>query len=187
MDFTDINPVTAIGVTFAIGYAVYRAWNPDENDEGKNEDGPVYKPMNIKSKNDKNMKEIIKEYLQKEGCNPQVDEEGDLLFKYQGGTFILHGYDSNDGYLKISMPQIYEVPDDMRIQAFEAANHTSLMFKVAKTLVCGKYVWIMFEQLEYTGEKVDEFVPLVLDILFSSRQEFYEYLEKTAEQEEKES
>jgi hypothetical protein len=81
------------------------------------------------------VRQVYLDHLAEEGYRPTVDEDGDVRFKHEGGTyFILQNSDEN--YLQVLFPNFWSIesPDELRAvdRAVSAVNDR---FKVAKFYV----------------------------------------------------
>ena len=125
-----------------------------------------------------NLKEMMKEYLQKEGFRPEEDEFG-IDFKCEGRSFVFI-YDNNDErYFRLMMPAIYEVTDENRDIVLHALNATNTEMKVVKAYTPVPHaVWVGFEILVDSTPVLEDLVPRALNMLRTARQTFYEAIEK---------
>ncbi|MBQ3732339.1 MAG: YbjN domain-containing protein [Bacteroidales bacterium] len=118
--------------------------------------------------------EMVLNYLKEQGLCPQVDDDGDIIFKYQMLTFIYFENDEDEKFFRLALPGIYDVTEDNRISVLEAANEVNKRLKVAKVFIPNNDVWVSAETLMDDTPELDDFVPRILNILLGSRQTFYE-------------
>lgn len=74
-------------------------------------------------------------YLASEGYRPEVDRDGDVAFKYEGGNYYL-SVDEDDTYFRLVYPNFWSIesPEELR-RAYEAASRATERIKVAKVYV----------------------------------------------------
>jgi hypothetical protein len=118
--------------------------------------------------------EMVLNYLKEQGLCPQVDDDGEIIFKYQMLTFIYFENDEDEKFFRLALPGIYDVTEDNRISVLEAANEVNKRLKVAKVFIPNNDVWVSAETLMDDTPELDDFVPRILNILLGSRQTFYE-------------
>ncbi|GLW64028.1 hypothetical protein Arub01_22720 [Actinomadura rubrobrunea] len=85
--------------------------------------------------------------LQKEGFRPEVDDDGDIVFKFEGGWYyIFPGED--DMYFHLIYPNFWPIEsEEERARALLAANEATRETKVAKVFLAGngENVWATAE------------------------------------------
>ena len=125
-----------------------------------------------------NLKELMMQFLQKEGFCPKEEEYG-IDFKCEGRvyTFI---YDSEDEqYFRLMMPNIFDVTDENRDIVLKALNDTNSEMKVVKAYTpIPNAVWISFEVLVDSTPVLGDIVPRALGMLRGAQRTFYEAIEK---------
>ena len=123
--------------------------------------------------------ELMMDFLKKQGFCPEVDEDnGNIIFKFQMCTFIFVNNDEDEEFFQLAFPSIFNITEENREMAMEAANKVNSEMKVAKVIIAGETsVWILFEILLDHSPEVDTIVPRALGILQHARQEFYEALQ----------
>lgn len=100
-----------------------------------------------------------------------------LLFKFQGGGFIIVENDEDPNFLQIAMPNIYEAKSAAdRIACLEAANKVNYKIKVGKAMIHQDgEVWLMSEVLlDYTTPQFEDIFFRLLQILIGMRTAFKE-------------
>ena len=122
-------------------------------------------------------KDLVLDFLRKEGFLPEVAENGNVVFKYQMTTFVFFVDENDEGFFQLAMPHIYDVTEDNRELVLEAANRVNQSLKVMKACVVDNSVWLMFEILLDATPDVKDIMPRALSILMGSRQAFYQELD----------
>jgi hypothetical protein len=88
-------------------------------------------------------------FLREEGYRPEVDKDGDIVFKYEGGTYIVFVD------FRIVYPNFYHIGDEVeRQKVLRAADYATGSTKVGKVFTVRDRVWGSVE------------------LLFSSKEEF---------------
>lgn len=117
------------------------------------------------------------EYLRSEGFLPQIDEKnGNILFKYQSATFIFFNNDEDEEFFQLAFPGIYAVTEENRELILEAMNKVNDSTKVAKAIIVGEKVWLLFETILDHSPEVGSIIQRALSILQYARERFYEVL-----------
>ena len=118
--------------------------------------------------------ELVKTWLSNEGFRYEIDEDGDLKFRYQGANLWVM-QDPNDAlFLRIAMPYIYEVDND-RAKVLEAINGVNAEMKVVKGFVLENGgVWLSKEMYIDSSPDIEDFLERCLDILLAGQRRFYD-------------
>lgn len=121
-----------------------------------------------------NQKEIIFEQLCAMGFDPV--ELGNLgyAFKYEELNYLYMPDDNDEQFLRIAVPQLYDVTDENRIAVLEAMHDTGLMLKYSK--VCIMYedaVWAIYEHRLSTCEDLGEILEHIIRVLEATAQVFH--------------
>ncbi|MCR4878065.1 MAG: YbjN domain-containing protein [Bacteroidales bacterium] len=122
--------------------------------------------------------EMVFEYLKEQGFCPKVDEDGDIVFKFQMLTFVYFEDDDDERFFRFGVPNIFQVTDDNRMMVLEAVNELNTMIKVVKAFVVRNSVWLSTESLLDGTPQLDDIVPRLLDILFHARLKFAQLIEE---------
>lgn len=119
--------------------------------------------------------DLVKEWLANEGYKSTIDEDGDIQFRYQG-AWMYTALDKDDPlYLKIIMPQIYELQDD-RIKVLETLNDLNARIKAMKGFIVENNVHLCIEMYIDSSPEIEDFFERCLDILVLSARIFHENL-----------
>jgi len=112
-------------------------------------------------------------FLKEQGLMPETLDNGNIVFKYQMRTFMYIENDEDSSFFQLSLPGIFDVTEDNREAALEAANQVTKSLKVAKAIVTDSEVWLLIECLLDSTPELEDIVPRFLDILMGAQQEFY--------------
>ena len=125
------------------------------------------------------MKDALFSYLQSEGLQPRIDDDGDIAFKYQMLNFCFLIDEDDNQFMRLVLPNIFGVDDNNRQEVLQACNAVSLGIKVAKAVILRQNVWIMCEQLVDSTPNYGDIVPRSLRILIDARKRFIEEIQKS--------
>lgn len=121
---------------------------------------------------------MVVKFLTEQGFCPKIDEDnGNIIFKYQMSTFIFINNDEDEEFFQLAYPGIFKVTEENRDLVFEAANKVNSSIKVAKVIVPGDDVWILFEVILDSSPEVGSIIERGLSILTHARQALYEALQ----------
>ena len=79
--------------------------------------------------------ELIIEKLKKLGLRPEIDEDGDIMVRYQMKRFFVIVGDEEDNYLSVLFPQFYEIEDGEQTLILATCNKLTRELKLAKVFV----------------------------------------------------
>ncbi|MBL8983321.1 MAG: hypothetical protein JNL26_14105 [Gemmatimonadetes bacterium] len=110
---------------------------PDRHQLPQHEDHAMTKEQKI---------EAFLEYLRTEGYVPTIDSDGDIKFKYEGGTYYLI-VDANDGeFYRLIYPNFWAIEGATeRSRVERAALQATAGTKVAKVFPVGENTWVSVE------------------------------------------
>ena len=123
------------------------------------------------------MLEQIFEYLQKEGFVPERTGNR-IRFKYQMFTIVVFGEENDENFLNITLPGIFDVNEDNRIDALEALNFVNDNTELVKLYIYDNEVWVGVEQLLDSTPDFGDIVPRTLNVLVDGRERFYKALKE---------
>ena len=108
--------------------------------------------------------ELVKEWLSNEGYKYEVDEDGDIRFKYQGKTLFCSADKNDEQFFRVFMPCVYELENN-RGKVLEAINTVSRDIKVMKAFLVEDNLWLSIEMFVDSSPEVDDFMERCLSIL----------------------
>ena len=113
--------------------------------------------------------EIYKEWLRSNGFRFE-ETPICLMFKYQGGNFIVANNNGDKNYFQLLFPCIDNVNDTQKVKALEALNTINRELKCIKgTLTEDNEVWLTTEIFVDHTPNVEDFFLRLLDILMAGR------------------
>lgn len=81
----------------------------------------------------------IMSILETWGYKPEVDEDGDIMFRYQLKTLYVVIGNEDDSYVSVMLPQFYEFEDGMETLVLAVCNKLTRDLKLAKVFVDTSY------------------------------------------------
>lgn len=116
--------------------------------------------------------EIYKEWLQTNGFRFEETPIG-LMFKYQGGNFIVADNSGDKNYFQLLFPRIDTVTEKEKFKALNALNVVNREIKCIKgTLTDDNEVWLTTEIFVDHTPNVEDFFLRLLDILMAGRAKY---------------
>lgn len=117
-----------------------------------------------------NICEVVKEWLSNEGYKYEIDQDGDIHFRYQGkNMYFTVSQDQDDKFFRIIMPNIYQIEDD-RVKVLETCNMISRDIKVVKAFEVQGYMWLAIEMFVDSTPEINDYFELCCDILIAAFQ-----------------
>lgn len=100
-----------------------------------------------------NKRELILRVIEGLGYKPQVDDDGDVMIRYQMKTiFVLVG-DEGDTYTLLTMPNFYDVEDGAEHIALAVCNKLTRDLRLAKVYVDQTFKYVSANcEFYYTDE-----------------------------------
>ena len=117
--------------------------------------------------------EMVFNYLKSQGLMPEFDERNNILFKYQMKTFLYFSDDNDEAFFNLTLPRIFDVTDENRMEVFEAINEVNETTKVVKLTIAGDSVWCATEIMMDSTPELNDLIPRLINILLNSQQKFY--------------
>lgn len=116
--------------------------------------------------------QIYKNWLRRNNTSYQETPFG-LLFKYQGGGFIIADNSNDSDYFQLIMPAIADVKGNL-FRVLKAANIVNREIKCVKCTITddNENVWLATEILLDQTPEIDSIMPRLLDILHGARMRF---------------
>lgn len=90
--------------------------------------------------------QTLLDHLQGEGFSAHLDEDGDIAFKREGLQYVLCFDESDPGYGKLLLPNVYEIEtQDELHRAHIAMDEINRQMKVVKIYTVRDRVWLTVE------------------------------------------
>lgn len=93
-------------------------------------------------------KEMYYKFLKEEGYLPRYDDDGDIVFKADGVTYLLFASESDEQYFRLALPSFWEIEDILEHhRMLNAAATVNADVKVVKIYPVENRVWASVEML----------------------------------------
>ncbi|VVE15489.1 hypothetical protein PPN31114_02877 [Pandoraea pneumonica] len=90
--------------------------------------------------------QTLLDHLQREGFSAHLDEDGDIAFKREGLQYVLCFDESDPGYGKLLLPNVYQIEtQDELHRALVAMDEINRQMKVVKIYTVRDHVWLTVE------------------------------------------
>jgi len=86
------------------------------------------------------------DFLSEEGYAPKIDKEGDVMFKYEGGVYLIIMDEKDEEFFRLVYPGFWPIESEAeREKAQLAALAATAETKVAKVFLVGDNTWATIE------------------------------------------
>ena len=83
----------------------------------------------------------VLDFLAEEGFRPKLDDDGDVVFKYEGGTYFVIAGHGDATVLTVLLPYFWPLEDAAeRTRAMEAAMHAQKSVQIGRVTVLDENV-----------------------------------------------
>ena len=89
--------------------------------------------------------ELYVQHLEQEGYKPRIDEDNDVIFKFEGMTLVLSNDDEDTPFFRLLLPNFWEIESEEEQQALRAMNAVNARLKVLKLVLVRGHVWASVE------------------------------------------
>lgn len=113
------------------------------------------------------------DFLKKEGFAPQIDEDGDILFKFEGYSYYIQVNDDDEQFFRIMLTNIWPIsgPEEMN-RVLIATDYSNSTSKTAKIFVVRNDVWITAELLIENPDSYQKVFMRALRLIQGGRNNF---------------
>lgn len=116
--------------------------------------------------------EMFLEYLRQEGFAPR-HEDDDVIFKYEGKTFMLACDDEDKPFFRLLLPAFWEIESEEEERSvLKALNVVNRRMKAFKVFAVNQNVWASVELFLDPFESFKLVLDRCLDLLVSGMHEF---------------
>jgi hypothetical protein len=77
----------------------------------------------------------IRDYLAEEGFRPCLDENGDVVFRFEGYVYLVECQEDDPAYVRVVLPAIYRIGEGEDERVREIANAVANTIKAVKPIV----------------------------------------------------
>jgi hypothetical protein len=118
--------------------------------------------------------DLVKNWLYSEGYKYEIDDDGDLKFKFNGHSMWCIPDPNDPLYLRIALVIGFE--DYNKDKMLDAANTVNKDIKAIKTFIANDSVWFSIEMYIDSSPELEDFLERCLNILLAGRQKFIEMI-----------
>lgn len=128
--------------------------------------------------------ELYQNFLRAEGYMPEVDGDGDVVFKKEGTTFFIDITENDAEYFRIVCPNFWPIEsDEERLRVLDACTKATARGKVAKIFIVRENVWASVEQFLSEPEQFKSIFERSMSALQNGIGLFVEEMRKDNEEE----
>jgi hypothetical protein len=123
------------------------------------------------------MQDMYVSYLKEQGYQPNIDSDGDVVFKAEGGTYYIIVDENDLGSFRILYPNFWSVESlDEKTKIYEVANYINRTTKVIKVFLNSRGDNTSMDVNIFIARPEDFKLHFqrMIDLLLSERREFRE-------------
>jgi len=109
--------------------------------------------------------DLVTAWLYNEGYKHEIDQDGDVHFRYQG-KHIYFTPDEDATYFRLIMPNVYQLENN-RVKVLEACNTITRQYKVLKAYLVEDRLWLSIEMFVDSTPEIGDFIERCCNILIS--------------------
>ncbi len=92
------------------------------------------------------LQQMYMTYLKASGYRPDLDSDGDVTFKHEGGNYIIQIHENDDGYFRLIYPNFWEIESEQEGEdVLVAGSATNSIVKCAKIFTVKDNLWAVVE------------------------------------------
>lgn len=111
-------------------------------------------------------KEIILQELNAMGYEPTEVESLGYVFCHEDKYFLYSPEDDDEEFLRIAIPQLYDVTEENRIDVIKALHETAYLIKYSKPVIMyTDSVWAIYEHKLVTTDNLSEILEHIIRVL----------------------
>lgn len=88
-----------------------------------------------KGSDDMNKQDLVMAALERMGLSPEVDNDGDIMFRYQLKTIFVMMGDNEEPYISMMLPQFHEIEEGKETLVLAVCNKMTRELKMAKVYI----------------------------------------------------
>ena len=155
-----------------------------ETDQTEGDDLPVFTPEPEENAVVAERKMKMLNYLKTEGYVPNLDSDGDIHFKYEGGHYFVCFNNEDTDFFRIIYPKFWSIDDEEEFaRVIHAADRATARTKVAKVFTVDNETWGSIELFISDFAQVEKFFPRMMSALKTAINTFLETMRSSAEEE----
>ena len=92
------------------------------------------------------LQKMYVDFLKDEGYKPEVDSDGDVLFKSEGKSYFINVVEDDPTYFRVVLANIWPIEsEEERVQCLVAVDHSNNRSKVTKSYIVKDNIWVGVE------------------------------------------
>jgi hypothetical protein len=124
--------------------------------------------------------QVYLDYLRREGYSPELDPDGDIKFKREGGTYYLMTEENDPTYFRLVFPNFWEIEsDDERSQILYAVGEVNADLKVIKLYPVRDNVWASVEMFLDPIENFQKVFNRAMNVLGEGVAQFRQFMTRS--------
>jgi hypothetical protein len=138
-------------------------------------------PLSAQTTKDQ-LQNMYLEYLTEQGYLPDIDEDGDIKFKYEGGTYYILVFETDLQYFELVYPNFWEIESQEELDMVKTViSYVNRSTKIAKIYLNSREdnVSVSAESLLTSPEDFKNCFSRLLSIIKSGRDKFRTEMNKT--------
>jgi hypothetical protein len=123
---------------------------------------------------------VYLDYLRREGYSPELDPDGDIKFKREGGTYYLMAEENDPSYFRLVFPNFWEIESDHeRNQILYAVGEVNADLKVIKLYPVRDNVWASVEMFLDPIENFQKVFNRAMNVLGEGVAQFRQFMTRS--------
>lgn len=123
--------------------------------------------------------QVYFDFLKKEGFVPQLDRDGDIVFKSEGRTYLVILDENDEVFFRLVFPNFWSIENEAeRMKVERAALIATANTKVAKVFPVGNNTWATIEMFAPSPENVLPVFLRSMSALMTAVNKFVEEMRK---------
>lgn len=125
--------------------------------------------------NKRELADMYVRFLQSEGYHPELDKDGDVVFKSEGKVYLIIADEKDPNYFRLIFPNFWSIDSEAeRQKVLVAADYATGRTKVAKVHTVQNNVWASTEMFFGKPEQFKEVFSRAMSALQASVANFVE-------------
>jgi hypothetical protein len=154
-------------------------------DKAKKASGKTDKPVKELTVKEKRQQTYMK-FLEANGYRPELDQDGDVAFKHEGGNYIIQIDEGDDVYFRLIYPNFWEIESEQeRSDVLVASTVANAGIKCAKVFMLRDNVWAVVEIFLAKPEDYEKLLSRSISTIQSSVNSFRSKMQELKESRQK--
>jgi len=134
-----------------------------------------FSTTSLQAQSKEELQEMYTDFLDREGYNSWVDEDGDIQFKREGKTFFIEVDEDDAEFFRVVLPNIWPIEsEEEREQVLYACDVANRRVKTAKIYTVRDNVWISVEVFEKDRDDYESYFDRCIKVVSLAADYFVE-------------